>query len=269
MCSIPKNIINLLDKKVAQYNHIDFIANDPISIPHQFSKKQDIEIAAFFAAILAWGNRKSIINSCNTIMSIMDNSPYDFIMNMDDDDSILDELEGFAHRTFNEIDLLFFFDLLRFHYWFNGEESLETAFTKGLQPDDENVENGLNGFYNYCFNNSILCDYATRTKKHIAAPFKKSACKRLNMFLRWMVRSDKNGVDFGLWKKIKPSQLIIPMDTHVINVANHLGLISSTKNSWKNAVELTNTLKKFDTLDPVKYDYALFSLGVVETFGKK
>ena len=262
--SISNSIVQLLNKKVEQYNHIDFIADDPINIPHQFTKKQDIEIAAFFAATLAWGNRKSIITSCKRLMDLMDNSPYDYIMNMKDDDDIFDEIEHFKHRTFNAIDLYRFFDFLRFHYWFNGEESLETAFTKGLQANDENIENALNNFYHYFFDEKYFADYPARTQKHIAAPFKKSACKRLNMFLRWMVRSDKNGVDFGLWKSIKTSQLIMPMDVHVLNVANHLGLIETTKTNWQAAVDLTNTLKQLDANDPVKYDYALFSLGVVE-----
>lgn len=266
--SISNNIVQLLNKKVEQYNHIDFIADDPVSIPHQFTKKQDIEIAAFFAATLAWGNRKSIITSCKRLMDLMDNSPYDFIMNMNDDDDIICEIEGFKHRTFNEIDLSYFLDFLRFHYWYKGEASLETAFNKGLQPSDENIENGLNNFYHYFFDEKYFEDYPTRTQKHIAAPFKKSACKRLNMFLRWMVRSDKNGVDFGLWKSIKTSQLIMPMDVHVVNVANHLGLITTTKTSWQAAVELTQQFKQLDANDPVKYDYALFSLGVAEGVGK-
>lgn len=261
---IPKHIIELLNKKVTQYNHIDFIENDPICIPHQFSKKQDIEIAALFAATFAWGNRKSIISSCNRVMEIMDNSPYNFIMNMDDDDSMMPGINGFAHRTFNEVDLKYFFTFLRFHYSHKGEESLETAFIKGLQPNDITIENGLNGFYHYFFNQEIFQDDNTRTKKHVAAPFKKSACKRLNMFLRWMVRNDKNGVDFGLWKQIKTSQLVMPLDVHVLNVANKLSLIENKKTIWETAVDLTNVLKKLDANDPVKYDYALFSLGVVE-----
>jgi uncharacterized protein (TIGR02757 family) len=261
---MKNNLIHLLNAKVEQYNHIDFIENDPISIPHQFTKKQDIEIAAFFAATLAWGNRKSIISSCKKLMNMMGNSPYDFIMNMKANHNMLNETKGFAHRTFNEIDLTRFFNFLRFHYCFNGAESLEMAFTKGFQANDINVENALNGFYHYFFNEVFFNDDDDRTKKHIAAPFKKSACKRLNMFLRWMVRSDKNGVDFGLWKTIKPSQLIIPMDVHVVNVAYHLGLISTTKTNWENAVSLTNCLKQFDAADPVKYDFALFSLGVIE-----
>lgn len=257
MKPIPKNIIHLLNKKVEQYNHIDFIELDPISIPHQFTKKQDIEIAAFFAATLSWGNRKSIITSCKRLMEMMDNAPYDFIINHQPKD-----FKPFVHRTFNQIDLSHFICFL--HYHFKIENSLESAFTKWMNKKEKSVEEALNGFYHYFFNPTIFQNYPTRTHKHIAAPFKNSACKRLNMFLRWMVRKDLHGVDFGIWKNIKPSQLIIPMDVHVINVAHQLGLIETTKSNWQLAVDLTNTLKQLDSKDPVKFDYALFSLGVVE-----
>ena len=259
--TIPQNIIHLLNKKVEQYNHIDFILDDPISIPHQFTKKQDIEIAAFFAATLAWGNRKSIIASCKKLISLMDNSPYDFIMNKR-------PIQHFAHRTFNDIDLNHFINFLHHHYAKKKELSLETAFIKGLQTSSENMEAALNEFYHSFFNKKQFKNYPVRTQKHIAAPFKKSACKKLNMFLRWMVRSDKNGVDFGIWKNIKTSQLVMPMDVHVVNVANHLGLIETNKTSWQAAIDLTNKLKQLDANDPVKYDYALFSLGVTEGIGK-
>jgi uncharacterized protein (TIGR02757 family) len=261
---MKKNIIHLLNSKVEQYNHIDFIENDPISIPHQFSKKQDIEIAAFFAATLAWGNRKSIITSCKRLMNLMDNSPYEFVMNINDNTNWQKQIQSFVHRTFNDIDLEHFINFLHHHYKIKQEQSLEIAFSKWLQPNDVDTENALNEFYNYFFDKNIFNNFQERTKKHIAAPSKKSACKRLNMFLRWMVRSDKNGVDFGLWKQIKSSQLIMPLDVHVVNVANHLGLMNTARTNWQTAVELTNKLKQFDANDPVKYDYALFSLGVVE-----
>ncbi len=254
---IPYNIIQLLNKKVEQYNHIDFIELDPISIPHQFSKKQDIEIAAFFAATLSWGNRKSIITSCKRLMEMMDNSPYDFIINHQPKD-----IKPFVHRTFNQVDLTHFICFL--HYHFKIENSFESAFTKWMNKKEKSVEEALNEFYHYFFNPTIFQNYPTRTHKHIAAPLKNSACKRLNMFLRWMVRKDLHGVDFGIWKNINPSQLIIPMDVHVINVAQQLGLMSDSKTNWQAAVDLTNTLKQLDSMDPVKYDYALFSLGVVE-----
>ena len=254
---IPYNIIQLLNKKVEQYNHIDFIELDPISIPHQFTKKQDIEIAAFFAATLSWGNRKSIITSCKKLLELMDNTPFDFIIHHQTKD-----IKPFVHRTFNQIDLTHFIRFLQYHY--KKEKSLETAFTNSMNMKDENIEEGLNGFHQYFFNPKLFPNYPTRTHKHIAAPFKNSACKRLNMFLRWMVRKDEHQVDFGIWKNIKASQLIIPMDVHVVHVAHQLGLITNTKTSWQAAISLTNSLKQLDSKDPVKYDYALFSLGVVE-----
>ena len=257
MKPISKNIIQLLNKKVEQYNHIDFIELDPISIPHQFTKKQDIEIAAFFAATLSWGNRKSIITSCKRLLEMMDDAPYDFIINHQPKD-----IKPFVHRTFNQIDLTHFIRFLQYHY--KKEKSLETAFTNSMNMKDENIEEGLNGFHQYFFNPKLFPNYPTRTHKHIATPFKNSACKRLNMFLRWMVRKDEHQVDFGIWKNIKASQLIIPMDVHVVHVAHQLGLITNTKTSWQAAISLTNSLKQLDSKDPVKYDYALFSLGVVE-----
>lgn len=254
----------LLNNKVQQYNTLDFISNDPIAIPHCFNKKQDIEIAAFFAAILAWGNRKSIISSCSKLMSLMDNSPYNFIMNLsDDDEQWVCNFEHFVHRTFGFFDVVRVINFLRFHYNYRGEESLETAFSNWLKPTDENVENALNGFYYYFFDEQLFDEGTNcRTTKHIAAPFKKSACKRLNMFLRWMVRKDKSGVDFGLWQNIKPHQLIIPLDVHVLSVVEKLGIINNPKANWNTAVFLTKFLKQFDSNDPVKYDFALFSLGV-------
>ena len=257
MKPISKNIIQLLNKKVEQYNHIDFIELDPISIPHQFTKKQDIEIAAFFAATLSWGNRKSIITSCKKLLELMDNTPFDFIIHHQTKD-----IKPFVHRTFNQIDLTHFIRFLQYHY--KKEKSLETAFTNSMNMKDENIEEGLNGFHQYFFNPKLFPNYPTRTHKHIATPFKNSACKRLNMFLRWMVRKDEHQVDFGIWKNIKASQLIIPMDVHVVHVAHQLGLITNTKTSWQAAISLTNSLKQLDSKDPVKYDYALFSLGVVE-----
>ena len=257
MKPISKNIIQLLNKKVEQYNHIDFIELDPISIPHQFTKKQDIEIAAFFAATLSWGNRKSIITSCKKLLELMDNTPFDFIIHHQTKD-----IKPFVHRTFNQIDLTHFIRFLQYHY--KKEKSLETAFTNSMNMKDENIEEGLNGFHQYFFNPKLFPNYPTRTHKHIATPFKNSACKRLNMFLRWMVRKDEHQVDFGIWKNIKASQLIIPMDVHVVHVAHQLGLIANTKTNWQAAISLTNSLKQLDSKDPVKYDYALFSLGVVE-----
>jgi uncharacterized protein (TIGR02757 family) len=253
---IKSSLKPLLEAKVQLYNNKKFIAADPISIPHQFTLLQDIEIAAFFAAILAWGNRTSIINSCNKLMQLFNNAPHDFMLHHQDAD--LKSLLHFKHRTFTPDDLLYFIHFLNHHY--THHQSLETAFTIGFLPQDANIENGLNNFYNYFFS----LPHLPRTHKHIAAPFKNSACKRLNMFLRWMVRQDNCGVDFGIWKTIKPSQLICPIDVHVSRVANNLGLLQSTKTDWQTAVSLTQKLKIFDSTDPCKYDFALFSMGVIE-----
>jgi uncharacterized protein (TIGR02757 family) len=248
-----------LNKKVEQYNQPFFIANDPISIPHQFTLKQDIEIAGFFTAILAWGNRKSIINSCNKLMQLMNNQPYQFCLHHSKKD--LQKLLNFKHRTFNTTDLLYCIEFFKQHY--SKHNSLEIAFTKGMNKKDETIENGLISFHNYFFS---LQDYPERTRKHIATPQKKSACKRLNMYLRWMVRNNKTDVDFGLWKNIKPSQLIIPIDVHVSRVAKKLSILNRTQNDWQAATELTSYLKTLDANDPVKYDFALFGLGVMEKF---
>ncbi|MFT4093325.1 MAG: TIGR02757 family protein [Niabella sp.] len=253
-----------LDKKVLQYEQPGFIKDDPICIPHQFTKKQDIEIAGFFAAILAWGNRKSIINSCNKLLNWMDRAPYDFIMSFREED--LAPFVKFAHRTFNPTDLFHFFDYFQYHYKFLKETTLETAFTKHLEKRAAHTEAALTGFHYSFFSEEHFPDYPRRTIKHIASPAKKSACKRLNMFLRWMVRSSAHGVDFGIWKNINPSQLVCPLDVHVARVARHLGLLQRPHNDWLSAVELTRNLKALDPKDPVKYDFALFGLGVVEKF---
>jgi len=260
-------LVDFFNSKAIQYNHIDFIKDDPISIPHAFSKPQDIEIAAFFAAILAWGNRTSIINSCKKLMQLMHQQPYEFILNINfSKASEINPLLQFVHRTFNATDLLHILCFLQHHYAVCNQSSLETAFSKGLQSSDENVEETLNYFHHYVFSSTIQEDFPIRTKKHIAAPYKKSACKRLNMFLRWMVRKDNRGVDFGLWNQIKPSQLICPLDVHVARVAKRFNLLQRNQNDWQSAVELTNYLKKLDANDPVKYDFALFGLGVIEKF---
>lgn len=265
---MKEKLKEFLDSKVILYNHPSFIKDDPICIPHRFKKKQDIEIAGFFAAILAWGTRKGIINSCNKLMNAMDNNPYHFIMNVDwnEDPGAFEIFEGFVHRTFNEMDLWHILNFLKYHYWYCGEESLETAFTKWMQPGDENIEQALIGFHNYVFGYDEEAGEEKHCRKHIATPQKKSACKRLNMFLRWMVRKDEQGVDFGIWKNISPSQLIIPIDVHVSNVAKKLNLLKRTQNNWQSAIELTGYLQQLDAADPVKYDYALFGLGVMENF---
>jgi uncharacterized protein (TIGR02757 family) len=257
-----------LDRKVVQYNQPFFIKDDPLSIPHRFTKRQDIEIAGFFAAILAWGNRKSIINSCNKLLRGMDNAPYDFIMNVDWNNNAPanNVFEKFVHRTFNELDLWHLLNFLQHHFLYQGEQSLESAFTKWMLPGDKTVENALIGFNEYVFGFNEEAKAEKHCRKHIASPQKKSACKRLNMYLRWMVRADNKGVDFGLWKNISTAQLICPIDVHVSRVSKKLGLLTRTQNDWQSALELSAYLRKLDKKDPVKYDFALFGLGVMEHF---
>lgn len=247
-----------LDAKASYYNQPDFIPHDPIAIPHRFSKLQDIEISGLFAAILAWGNRTTIINKCTELMEMMDDAPHDYIMNHQPRDRM--RLMSFCHRTFNGLDLLYFIEFLQ-HYYLN-VTSLEFAFSGGLSPEDENVEKALLGFNHIFFS----LEHPERTTKHISSPAKNSACKRLNMYLRWMVRKDDCGVDFGLWQHISPAQLVCPMDVHVSRVAARLGLIPEAKANWKTAVALTEALKEFSPEDPSKYDFALFGLGVIEKY---
>jgi uncharacterized protein (TIGR02757 family) len=249
---------DFLDGKVAIYNQPSFIEKDPICIPHSFTKKQDREIAGLFAAVLAWGNRTTIINNCRKLMAWMDNKPHDFILNHQDSD--LKPFVHFAHRTFNATDLLYFISFLQYHY--SRADSLEDAFVPAARYEQETVEYALIHFHNYFFS----IEHPDRTKKHIATPQRNSACKRLNMYLRWMVRNDKHGVDFGIWKKIKPRQLICPLDVHVARVAERLELLPSIKSNWNNAVHLTAQLKLLNPKDPAIYDYALFGLGIGERF---
>ena len=253
------NLKDFLDSKVVQYNQPSFIKDDPVCIPHLFTKKQDIEIAAFFAAIFAWGSRKIIINKSKELMQLMDMQPYEFCMSHNS--SELQRLMGFKHRTFNTTDLLYFILFLRHHY--QKSKTLESAFTKWIEPKHETVERALIGFHDYFFS---LQDAPVRTRKHIATPKRNSTCKRLNMFLRWMVRKDNCGVDFGIWNKISPSQLICPIDVHVARVTKRFNLIQRKQIDWQTALELTSNLKRFDPNDPTKYDFALFGLGVVEKF---
>lgn len=243
-----------LDRKSDQYNNPGFIENDPISIPHSFSLKQDIEIMGFFAAIFAWGQRKTIINKCKELANRMDNSPYDFLMNHKESD--LKGLLGFKHRTFNDTDLLYSIHFLKKHYLEN--DSLEGAFFPRSGMD---VETALNHFQAYFFNDP---DAPQRTLKHIPSPQRKSACKRLNMYLRWMVRKDDRGVDFGIWTKINPTDLICPLDLHVERTARKLNLLNRDKPDWKAAEELTGNLRILDKEDPVKYDFALFGISIEE-----
>lgn len=248
-----------LIKKAAEYNQPSFIKDDPISIPHLFTKQQDIEIAGFFASIFAWGNRTTIINKSKELMKLMDMAPHQFIL--ESDPGKLKQLEGFKHRTFNATDLFYFIEFLHQHY--SSHKSLEAAFLKGMGPHDQTVEQALRGFYDYFFS---LEDVPTRTRKHIATPARGSSCKRLNMYLRWMVRKDKKGVDFGIWKSISPAQLICPLDLHVARVAKNFGLLHRSQSDWLAALELTSWLRTLDPKDPARFDFALFGLGVMEKF---
>ncbi len=248
---------DFLDQKADQFNTPEFIPKDPVSIPHLFTKRQDIEIMGFFAAILAWGQRKTIISKCHVLIELMEGAPHDFIVNHRNKD--LKRFLDFKHRTFNPTDLLYFISFFREHY--SKHDSLESAFD--CKPGG-GVQIALENFHTTFFS---MQDVPERTKKHIASPAKKSTCKRLNMYLRWMVRNDKKGVDFGLWKSISPSQLFCPLDLHVDRVARKLGLINSKATNWKTVLELTENLRKLDPKkDLVKYDFALFGLGGLKKF---
>ena len=242
-----------LDRKVEEYNRTAFIKDDPVSIPHLFNNKQDIEIAGFFAAVFAWGNRTTIIRKSRELMERMDDSPFDFIKDHSARD--LNRLKNFKHRTFNEDDLFYFVESLHRHY--SKHDSLETAF---FQYEGSNAEQALIHFKNYFFS----LEHLKRTEKHISSPLQRSTCKRLNMFLRWMVRNDNKGVDFGLWKHVPAANLICPIDLHVARVAKKLRLLKRKQVDWLAAVELTSALRQLDKDDPVKYDFALFNLGIIE-----
>lgn len=250
---------SFLDHKVKEYNQPGFIENDPVSIPHQYTLKQDIEITGLWASVLAWGQRVTIINKCNELFKMMDNAPYDFVLNHKESD--LKMFETFKHRTFNATDTLYFISYFKSYY--TKYDSLEDAFIIGMDSSNETVEQGLINFHNQFFD---LPDYPSRTRKHVATPARASACKRLNMYLRWMVRKDDCGVDFGLWNRLSAGQLVCPCDLHVDRVARKLGLIERKQTDWKTALELTGNLRAMDPKDPVKYDFALFGLGVEEKF---
>ena len=250
-----KDLQDFLNSKVDLYNQPSFIKDDPICIPHSFTKKQDIEIAGFFAAIFAWGNRTTIINKSRELMQLMHNAPHDFCLNHSPKE--LKSLTSFKHRTFNATDLLYFIEFFKYHY--SKYKSLEIAFTR----HGNTIEQMLTGFRHYFFSLGYI---PARTKKHIATPERNSSCKRLNMFLRWMVRQDDKGVDFGIWKTISPSQLICPIDVHVARVAKGFHLLHRKQTDWQAALELTEYLRTLDKNDPVKYDFALFGLGVMEKY---
>lgn len=249
-------IKDFLDEKAQLYNHPKFVESDPIQIPHRFSKKEDIEIAAFLTATIAWGNRKSIIHSANLMMAQLHESPHDFILQAKAKD--FDQLEGVVHRTFQAVDFRFFLKSLKRIYETKG--GLETALRPNASAD--NYFETLHHFHQLFFEDK----HQKRTRKHLADPLRGSAAKRMHMFLRWMVRKDHAGVDFGIWNSHSPSQLSCPLDVHTGNVARALGLINRKQNDAKALQELDQSLRKFDSKDPVRYDFALFGLGVFEKF---
>ena len=247
---------SFLDEKVEQYNTPEFIDSDPIQIPHLFTQKEDIEIAGFLAATIAWGNRKMIIKNAHRMMDLLGNSPYDFVMNHKEHH--LDSLDGFVHRTFNSIDFVHFIKALKHIY--TSHNGLENIFQ--THATDSSLQPAMHEFKKIFFE----IEYPERTTKHISDPFKGSAGKKINMWLRWLVRKDNNGVDFGLWKNIPSSILSCPLDVHSGNVARKLGLLNRKQNDAKALLELDTNLRQLDKFDPVKYDFALFGLGVFEKF---
>lgn len=246
-----------LDDAVRRFNTPGFIAGDPISVPRRFTALQDREIMGFWAATIAWGQRTTIIQNAERLAALMDQAPHDFLLNHVETDR--KRFLEFKHRTFQATDTLWFLEFLQQFYRKNA--SLETAFSRHLQAADATVENALIGFHRDFFAHP---DAPERTRKHVATPERGSTCKRLNMFLRWMVRQDDSGVDFGHWRSIRPAQLLIPLDVHVERVARRLGLLTRPQTDWKAVLELTENLRALDPEDPVKYDFALFGLGVLE-----
>lgn len=251
---MKQDLQSVLDYYEDLYNRPSFIADDPICIPHRFSIRQDIEIAAFWTAILSWGQRKTIIRKAEELFGMMDNAPYAFIRGHSERD--LKPFLNFRHRTFQAEDALYF--IAFFKQYFEHFESLENAFTRFLTPASIHTGPALSGFHRLFF---PLGHSSRRTEKHIASPDKGSTCKRLNMFLRWMVRKDQKGVDFGIWQQIRTDQLLIPLDVHVERIARRFGLIQRKARDWETVLELTANLRVFDPHDPVRYDFALFGIG--------
>jgi uncharacterized protein (TIGR02757 family) len=247
----------MLDQAVDQFNRPQFIEHDPISIPHQFTKLQDREIMGFWTAMLSWGQRPVIMQNANRLVQLMDGAPSDFVLNHQEKDR--ERFLAFKHRTFQATDTLYFLEF--FQQYYRQNTSLEQAFTRGLSHNALDISGALSAFHNQFFDHPFAPE---RTRKHISTPSRGSTCKRLNMFLRWMVRNDNNGVDFGIWKQISPRQLLIPLDVHVDRVARRLGLLERTRSDWQSVLELTAALRAFDPTDPVKYDFALFGMGVLE-----
>ena len=255
-----KELKEFLDEKVHEFETLDFIPDDPISIPHMFSEKRDVEIAGFLAATIAWGNRKSILKNANSMMERMDHSPYEYIMGFEKSDE--KAFEGFVHRTFQNEDVIYFMHTLRKLITEYGsiESVISDYWNKNGRPDSlkDSLSNVHSEFFKF--------DHAQRTRKHIANPDRGSAAKRLNMYLRWMVRSPKRGVDLGVWEEIPSSVLSIPLDVHTSNMGRKLGLITRKQNDWKTVAEYDNALREMDSEDPVKYDFALFGLGAIDGF---
>lgn len=246
-------LLDFLENYTLKYNSPEFIENDPIQIPHQFTDKEDIEIAGFLSASIAWGQRPVIIRNANKIMEMMDFAPADFIRNCTDSD--LQTFSSFKHRTFQYVDLQFFIKSLQNLYLNFG--GLEKVFEKGFKKDAKSALIEFNTLFN-------TFPHLARSEKHISNPVKNSAAKRLNMYLRWMVRKDNKGVDFGLWKNISPAKLMLPLDVHTSRIGRDLSLLSRKQNDWKAVEEITASLRAFDAADPVKYDFALFGFGVNE-----
>jgi len=252
-----KVLKEFLNEKADKYNHPDFIHTDPIQIPHLFTANPDREIAGFFAATIAWGQRSTIIKNMYQLLNLMDNAPYEFVQNYSAND--LNRFKYFKHRTFNGEDCVFFIQSLKNIYLkHNGLGSL----FQHLYLQHQNIVDVLSHFRQVFFE----IPHPERTQKHVANVLKGASAKRLNMYLRWFVRKDNRGVDFGLWDKIPMNSLFIPLDVHTGNVARKLGLLKRNQNDWKAVQELTEKLRIFDSVDPIKYDFALFGLGVFEKF---
>ena len=249
-----KDLKNFLDEKAEYYEEPGFIENDPIQIPHLFTKKEDIEIAGFLTSVIAWGQRKTIIKNATRLMQWMDDSPHEFIIGHQSED--LKKFQKFVHRTFNSDDLLYF--IYRLNSIYRQEGGLEKVFSDQFNYSNRDMKSAIAGFKTTFFE----MEHLPRSQKHLPDPLKNSAAKRFNMFLRWMVRSNKKMVDFGLWKSITPAQLYLPLDVHTGNVARKLGMLKRNQNDWKALEELMGSLQKFDPADPVKYDFALFGMGV-------
>lgn len=249
-------IKDFLDYKVNEFNKPSFIELDPISIPHQFSLKEDIEIASFLTATISWGNRKAILQAANNMMNLMGDSPYDFVMEYKAKQS--KKLSSFYYRTFNGVDFTYFIKALQHIY--THHDGLENVFSRFLKSFT--LQESISLFKNVFFE----LPHETRTEKHVSDPVTGSAAKRINMMLRWLVRKDQKGVDFGIWENISPSILSCPLDVHSGNTARKLGILTRTQNDAKAVIELDTALRQFDPLDPVKYDFALFGLGVIEKF---